>query len=90
MILFTTIEPRLIFLPHDYDFEALRVPNLAVNPAPSLRWLRDSAFLVDLVVAREPESISTRLAAADALVALRPEERPAVRTFPNARRVEPL
>jgi hypothetical protein len=37
LILFTTIEPRLIFLPLDYYFETLRVPNLAVNPAPGLR-----------------------------------------------------
>jgi hypothetical protein len=45
LILFTTIEPRLIFLPLDYDFETLRVPNLAVNPAPGLRWLRIPLFL---------------------------------------------
>jgi hypothetical protein len=48
----------------------------------------DSTFPVEPVVAREPESISTRLAAADAIFALRPEELPAVSTFPNARPVE--
>jgi hypothetical protein len=48
----------------------------------------DSAFLVEPVVAREPESTSTRPAAADAIPTLRPEELPAVSTFPNACPVE--
>ena len=49
----------------------------------------DSTFLVDLVIAGEPEATSTTLAAANAILALRPEERPAIRTFSNARPIEP-